>query len=264
MSDKKPFYNKCVNCGKFIVTENKEKSLFCSNQCYEKYSSCNVCNQYYNIEKTHAESLKCRIIFDINQKKKPYIKKTLFNLFIFGNPLFNIEIVSEHLSQVLKLPLFISEKFKIKRQFELSQIKNNIKQIIEEKKLPNYYIFLCNTYNSEFISELFSDIDFSFDQIIAIDNEKKANDSLELQICNNCENINSFFQPDPEEESECLICGNNYFRVAEESDITIINKLKNYQECKNFVSTVSSAYKSINFTTESETVNEIVKYLVDT
>jgi predicted transglutaminase-like protease len=60
MSDKKTVYNKCINCGKYIEieTEIKDKSLFCGNECYEKYSCCNICSQYYNIEKTHEAGQK--------------------------------------------------------------------------------------------------------------------------------------------------------------------------------------------------------------
>ena len=258
MSDKKPVYNKCVNCGRYIETDVKNKSLFCSNECYENYSCCSICNQYYNAEKAHDESLKCKIIFDINQKKKPYIKHTLFKLLIFGSPLVGIEMVSGNLSNVLKLPLFISEKFRIENQFTLSQIKNHIKHKIEAENLQNYFIFLCNSYNIEFISELFSEL--SFDIVIAIDSGKIANNNLKIQICSNCGNINCFFKPDAD-SSECIICGNNYYRDSEE-DIATINKIKNYQECKSFVSSMATVYKYINFTTVPETVNEIVKYLV--
>ena len=109
MNDKKPVYGKCVNCGKYIESEIKDKSLFCNNKCYEQYSCCNICNHYYNTEKTHDESLKCKIIFDINQDKKPYIKHTLLKLFILGNPLFGIEMMAQKLSNRLKLPFFLAK-----------------------------------------------------------------------------------------------------------------------------------------------------------
>jgi len=261
MNDKRPIYNKCVNCGKYIETEAKDKSLFCCSECYEQYSICNICNQYFNTKTTHDESLKCKIIFDINQKKKPYIKHTLFKLFILGNPLLSIEMISEHLSYVLKLPLFISEKFRIEDQFTALQIKNYIKQKIEPENLQNYYIFLCNSYNTEFISELFKEL--SFDQIITIDSEKNANKNIKIQICNNCGNINCFSQPDSEDKSNCIICDNSHYRISEE-DITTISKVKNFQECKSLISSITATCKYMNFTTIPETVNEIVKYLVYT
>lgn len=260
MSDKKPFYSKCINCGRYIESEIKDKSLFCNNKCYENYSCCNICNQYYKTEDTHDESLKCKVVFDINQNKKPYIKQTLLKLCILGNPLFSIEMISEKLSNRLKLPLFISEKFRIRNQFTLLEIKNHINQRIEKENLQNFFIFLCNTYNIEFISELFTE--FSFDKIISIDSEKSANNSPEIQICENCGNMNSFFETGNEHERECLICGSASYKKPEE-DVTIANRFKNYQECKSFISS-ASAYKYINFKNVSETVTEIVRYLAYT
>ncbi|MCL2293268.1 MAG: hypothetical protein FWC36_00140 [Spirochaetes bacterium] len=263
MSDKRAAYNKCVNCGKYIETEIQDKSLFCSTECYEKYSSCNICSQYFIIENTHAKSLKCKIFFDTNQKKRPFIKQTMLTLFMFGNPLLNIELLSRNLSRVLKLPLFISEKFRIEDQFDVLQIKNQIKQKIEIENLQNYFIFLCNSHDTDFISKLFDE--FAFDKIIAIEsessNEKSADSDLKLEICNNCENINSFFLPDDADENKCMICGSNSFRTSEK-DIIIANKLKKYEESKSFIYSSTSAEKHINFTTEK--VGEIVKHFVYT
>jgi len=260
MSEKKTVYNKCVNCGRYIETEFMDKSLFCCKECYENYSWCNICNQYYNTEKTHDESLKCKIIFDINQKKKPYIKQTILKLFVLGNPLLGMELISGNLSLVLKLPLFMSEKFRIENQFTPLQIKNNIQQKIEAENHPNYYIFLCNSYNTDFISELFAEL--SFDKIIIIDKDEISHNS-KIHVCSNCGNINSFSLPDSEDKTECIICGSNNYRTSEE-DIATINKLKNYQECKDFIPSIATTSKNINFTTIPETVNEIVRYLVYT
>ena len=263
--DKNPVYNKCVNCGRYIETELKNKSLFCCHDCYEKYISCNICNQYFNIDKTHAESLKCKIIFNTNQNKKPYIKHTLLKLFIFGNPLINLEMLTNRLSLIFKLPFFISEQFRIENKFTILQIKTHIKQKIKAENLRDYFIFLCNSYNTDFISEILKDL--SFDQIITIDSEKydinNDDNDIKLQICNNCGNINSFFMADSDDNNRCIICNSNQYRISEEN-ITITNMLNKYQECKDFISLVDTNKKHINFTTLFDTANEIVRYFVYT
>jgi len=262
MSDKKSDYNRCINCGKYIETEVRDKSLFCCPECLEQYSCCNICSQYYNTEKTHADSLKCKLVFSLNHKKKPYIKHSMFRIFILGNPLFNTEMMSDILSHVFKLPLFISEKFRIENQLNISYIKKHIKQRIEAEKLQNCFIFLCDSYDVDFIPELLNEL--SFDKIIIIDtNEEKENSSLNLKICNNCGNINSFSEPmEHGEESVCTICGNINYNTSENNTI-IANKLKNYQICKDFIDS-TTAYKHINFTTITETAREIVRYFAYT
>jgi hypothetical protein len=262
MSDKRPVYNKCINCSKYIETEIKDKSLFCSNECYEQFSCCNIFSKYYNTEETHAESLKCKIFFGINHKKKPYIKQTMLKLLISGNPLINIEMVSDHLSRILKLPVFISEKFRIENKFNLAEIKNCIKQKIEAENLKNYFIFICNSYDTDFISELLKDSELSFDKIITIDSEKPDDNDLNIKICSKCGNINTFFQADNEDESKCIICNSGNYKASEEYIIS--NKLKEYLECKNLLASIPTAYKYIKFSTTSETVHEIVEYLVYT
>ncbi len=263
-SDKKPSYNKCINCGKYIETEIKDKSLYCCSTCYEKYSCCNICNQYYDAEKTHTDSLKCLIHFDLNKDKKPFIRQTKLKLFISGNPIINIELLSSRLSNILKLPLFISEQFRIENKFSIPQIKKIINQKIETQNLSDYFIFLGNSYNIDFLSELFKEI--IFDKIITIDNSNSPAhyNNSKFQICANCGNINSFFQPDYEEKSRCIVCGNDSYRTYEE-DNSISQQVKNYQECKDFISSIAAdKYINFNFTTMQETVNEIVKYFIYT
>jgi len=184
----------------------------------------------------------------------------MLKIFIFGNPLLNMMMISDRLSSVLKLPLFVSEKFRIGSQLNISQIKNYIEQRIKAEKLQDYFLFLCNSYDTDFISELLNEI--SFDKIITIDSENINNNTSALYACNSCGNINSFFQTDDENESTCAICGNSYYKTTEE-DILVTNKLKSYQECKSFISSTTT-YKHIDFTTAPETAREIIKHLVFT
>jgi hypothetical protein len=254
----------CVNCGKYIETELKGKTLYCCPECTEKSGKCGICGRYFNIDNLHIDSLKCRIIFNINKKGFPFIQKTNLKLFIIGNPFIRAELISQRLSLVLKLPVFMSEQLRIENALSPERLKEKIDEKIKAENLTDHFIFLSNSNNADFIEELMGI--FQFDKCIIINNtdHESEQNHLKFQICTKCGNINSFSEPDYEGKSECLICRNEFFRTTE-GETSIQQKLKNFRVCESYLySAFPDKCVSFNFEDIPDTVNSIVKYLIYT
>lgn len=275
-------YSRCVNCGKYIQTSLKEKTLYCCNECVLMYAECGVCGRYYLKESNHFDSLKCLVKFDVNKKGMPYIRQTMLKLLVTGNPLSEIELLAERLSVVLKLPLFVSEQFRIEESLEPDKIREHIEAKLKSENLPDFYIFLLNTYNPDFIGELSSKL--TFDRFVIVDKDNECcfcrhnssgiNSNLthaaaavplvKNMICTNCGNINCFSKPDFEGNIGCLVCGNKYFTTSE-YEATAGQKIKNYQDCVKYIDNNFSG-KCLFFETGEtrETVNRITQFLIYT
>jgi len=257
-------YSNCVNCGKYIETDLKGKTLYCCPDCTEKTGKCGICGKFYNLEEMHIGSMKCKIIFDLNKKGFPFIRQTKLNLFIIGNPFIKTELISQRLSLVLKLPVFMSEQLRIENALSPEYLKERIDAKIKAENLSNYFVFLSNSNNIDFIEEMKGK--FQFDRYIIISNPESVSepDHLKFQICTECGNINSFSEPDYEGKSECLICGNEFFRTTE-GETSIQQKLKNFRDCENYlISSFPEKCVKFDFSDITGTVNSIVKYFIYT
>ncbi len=265
----KASYSRCINCGKYIETYIKGKSLYCSSPCTEYFGKCDICGKYYSNTVMHYDSVKCMVKFDINKKGNPFIRQTLLKIFLTGSPLLNTELLTERLSLVLKLPVFMSEQFRIDDLLSSSEIQTRVNQKIKAENISEHFIFLGNTHNIDFLEDLFKS--FAFDKFVIFRKSEQPDitsnqytESTKNQICTQCGNVNCFSQSDYEGKTECLVCGNEYFRTTE-GESAIHQKIKNYRDCEDYISS-SFPEKCIfvNFTTIHDTVNEIVKYLIYT
>ena len=254
-------YTRCVNCGRFLQTEPSEKSIYCSVNCMEKFRICPICGNYYLSESDHnSDSLKCSFLFSLNKKRKPFIKETFFNTLITGDPHINNELVSEKLSNVLKLPLIISEKLRLEKNLSADTVNEKINIYSNQEKKSGFFIFLLDSYDPDLLKDLISKIIFT--RIIIIESKaEESADSLQ-QLCTECGNINSFSEPDSDGKTTCIICGNRFFRHDKNSS-SMLHRNKSFRECRELLlASLPERCVSMIYSNPKNTVNEIVNIFV--
>ena len=255
-------YKNCRNCGSYIQTQLKRKNNVCSRACTEYYQKCKTCGNYFLNDSKIREycSIKCRMVFSINKKGYPYIKTTPYKIIITGDPLVNNEIIAVKLSKVLKLPLLMTEQVKKESSLSVNNILHEINKLKETENNGEYFILLANSYDFDFISDF--NTAFDIDMMINISNKGQYPASEETVRCEDCSNINSFSNPDIENNRHCLICGCPEYKKLE--NIAAVNtKERNYNEIINYLRTsYPDKYAEFEIDDIKNTVNTITAYFV--
>lgn len=262
MTDLAINYKNCRNCGNYIQTQLKRKNNICSKACTDFYQKCRTCGNHFLSDSKEKDycSIKCRMVFNINKKGYPYIKTTPYKIIITGNPLVNNELVAVKLSKVLKLPLLITEKVKKESNLSVNNILKEIDKLKETENNGEYFMLLADSYDYDFINDFNTALDI--DMMINITNKEQYPVSEEAIRCEDCSNINSFSNPDIENNRHCLICGCPEYKRLE--NIAAVNtKERNYNEIINYLQ-ISYPDKYAEFTMNDvkNTVNKITEYFV--
>lgn len=255
-------YKNCVNCGKFIKTSLKNRNTICSKECNSFYCKCHTCGTYFLSDSidSHYCSIKCRMFFSLNKKGYPYIKTTPYKIIITGDPVINNEVIALKLSNVLKLPLLITEQIKREKQLSANNVFLEIEKLKNNENNGDFFILLCNSYEYEFVSEFLSLHDI--DMVINIKNRRENFRDDEIIRCDECANINSFSEPDFEGNTHCMICGcPDYKRI--DTPAAINTKERNYKEILDFLKkTIPEKYEEFYIEDIKSTVNKITAFFV--
>ncbi len=255
-------YKNCVNCGKFIKTQLKNRRNICSRDCSLKYHICSTCGNYFLTDSSDAKycSLKCKMIFNINKKGYPYIKTTPYKIIMTGDPIINNEIIALRLSKVLKLPLLMTEKIKRQMQLTSNNVFYEIEKLKDTENNGDFFILLCNSYEYEFVADFTSRHDFNM--IIDIKNRRESFRKDDVYRCDECSCINSFSEPDFEGRKHCLICGCEDYKHID-TPAAVNTKERNYREINSFLkNSYPDKYREFHVESVSNTVNKITSFFV--